>query len=161
MLGHSIDDPHGMEGPPGHCAALGWLPLQTRLEEQKQLRNEQGISLLTDQPCAVSGYEIHLGVTDVAVNARPLWHRSDGSPDGCISEDGQVAGGYLHGLFDSPAMLNQLMAVDVQSQQEIDYRQQQQAAIDRLADCVVQHLDMNKIKDILGLSEMTDVESTR
>ena len=162
MLGQTIEDPHGMEGPPGQCAALGWLPLQTTLEVQKQLRNEQGISLLTDEPCAVSGYEIHLGVTDVAENARPLWRRVDGSADGCISEDGQVAGGYLHGLFDSPAMLNQLLAwVDVQSQEEIDYHQQQQAAIDRLADCVAQHLDMNKIKDLLGLSEMTDVESTR
>lgn len=152
MLGQMIEDPFGMEGPPGSSQGLGWLPVHTRLANQKQLCNVSGTCYLSGTPTAVRGYEIHLGVSSVAPNTAPLWQRADGSFDGCISLDRQVAGGYLHGLFDQPQLLQQLLHwMGLDSDLQIDYRRQQDAEIDRLADCVASHLDMHAIRRFLGL----------
>jgi len=61
MLGEQVHDPLGLEGAPGSSAGLGLLAFQTRLEQEKQLRNVCGRLALEDAP--VSGYEIHAGVT--------------------------------------------------------------------------------------------------
>ena len=42
MLGHSIHDPNGIEGPPGSADGLGWLGLSTTLARQKRLENVSG-----------------------------------------------------------------------------------------------------------------------
>jgi len=71
MLGRAIDDPHGLEGPPGSSPGLGWLDCETTLAPEKQLQNVQGHLLLEGRP-AMSGYEIHLGVTHGPALESPL-----------------------------------------------------------------------------------------
>lgn len=140
MLGRAIDDPLGIEGRPGTAAGLALLDLQTRLAPTKQLHNVSG--RLADGS-AVTGYRIHCGVTEGAALARPLLHLQDG-PDGVLSEDEQIAGTYVHGLFDSAAACDVLLAwaglPNAHAQDAHVIREQQ---LERLADAVEAAIDLD------------------
>ncbi len=72
--------------------------------------------------------------------------------DGCIDEQGHVAGTYLHGIFDSDAvirLLGQWLGVNLNTSD--DYQQQQEQAIDKLADVMTEHLDLAKIFSYLDI----------
>jgi len=148
MLGRAIHDPLGIEGEPGSSAALGWLDMETTLEAEKQLRNVAGRLALNDVPAA--GYEIHAGVSTGTALEHPLaW--LDGRADGAVSADGQVAGTYLHGLFDLPAAADALLAwAGLRENTAPDIHALRDAAIDRLADAVEAHLDCSRLLDMLG-----------
>jgi len=148
MLGQSIHDPHGIEGEPGTSAGLGWLEIDTVLEPQKQLRRVAGRLVLDDAP--LEGYEIHAGITHGSGLARPTVLLEHG-PDGAISADGQVLGSYVHGLFDHPAACAALLAWAglKAAGAPPDLRQLREQGIERLADCVEEHLAMERIIDIL------------
>ncbi|QQR37880.1 cobyric acid synthase [Devosia oryziradicis] len=96
MLGRSIADPDGIEGAPGTSPGLGLLDVETVLTPVKQLRVEQATH--TASGAAISGYHMHMGVTEGSDRSRPFAQVS-GTPEGAISADGRVAGTYLHGLF--------------------------------------------------------------
>ncbi|NEL26737.1 MAG: cobyric acid synthase CobQ, partial [Xanthomonas perforans] len=100
MLGTHLHDPRGIEGAAGSSPGLGWLSLQTTLQPHKQLHRVHGRLLLGD--ASVSGYEIHCALSSGAALARPLLQLDDGRTDGAISDDGQVLGTYVHGVFDHP-----------------------------------------------------------
>jgi adenosylcobyric acid synthase len=143
MLGRRIDDPHGIEGAAGSSAGLGLLELDTVLEQDKQLRQVSGVLTLGEVP--ISGYEIHAGVTRGAALSQPLV-RLDGRSDGALSADGQVAGTYLHGLFDDDAAREALLRwAGLEGGPNFDYRAKREADIDRLADCVEQQLDLTAL----------------
>lgn len=66
--------------------------------------------------------------------------------DGAISECNQVFGTYLHGVFDSPealALICEWSGAD--HIKAIDHGQQQENAIDRIADAVEKHIDLTRI----------------
>ncbi|AIS17126.1 cobyric acid synthase [Pseudomonas rhizosphaerae] len=155
MLGTRIDDPLGLEGAAGSSAGLGLLEFTTQLHAEKQLRNVTG--QLTLEDAAVSGYEIHAGVTVGTALERPAVHLSDGRSDGAISADGQILGTYLHGLFEAPqssvALLRWAGLADVQS---VDYHALREADIERLADLVEQHLDTTRLRELCGLTGGSD-----
>ncbi len=158
MLGRTIADPHGTEGPPGTAPGLGWLDCETTLAPEKHLGNVTGTLALED--AAVAGYEIHTGNTLGEAISRPAAHL-DGKSDGAISQDGQVLGTYLHGLFDSAAACDALLRwaglPDPRSQ---DHESVREAGIEGLADAVEAHLDMDRIETLLGLTPQnsTDLE---
>ncbi len=146
MLGTSLGDPLGLEGPPGSMAGLGLLDMETVLERDKQLGNVAGHLCLPGAP-AVSGYEIHMGVTRGAALARPaLQLARDGTgqrPDGAISDDGQILGSYVHGLFDAPEALAALLGwAGAKALQRVDLAARREADLDRLADAVETYLDL-------------------
>src|SRR3546814_5695030 len=93
MLGRRIDDPDGMEGPPGGVEGLGLLDVETRLTSAKTLERTGGTAL--GQP--FSGYEMHVGRTDGPDCSRPFAMLEGGRPDGASSRDGMVMGTYVHG----------------------------------------------------------------
>ena len=97
MLGCSISDPDGLEGPPGTVDGLGLLAVDTVLSAPKTVRAVAGETVRGG--CAFSGYEIHMGKTAGPDAGRPIHRLSDGRPDGARSADGRVAGTYVHGLF--------------------------------------------------------------
>jgi adenosylcobyric acid synthase len=107
MLGHAVHDPEGLEGVPGSSRGLSLLPVETRLVAPKTTTRTKfswdGIS--------GTGYEIHMGRTD-RLEGKPLFkvHELNAIQyedfDGCISQNGQVIGTYMHGLFDSPEILH-------------------------------------------------------
>ncbi len=147
MLGRGIHDPLGLEGAPGTSAGLGLLDLETTLEQEKQLRNVQGRLAIAEAP--VSGYEIHAGVTQGPALARPAVRLTEG-PDGAIRDDGQVLGTYLHGLFESSAALAALLTwAGLRQVEHTDYEALREAAFDRLADTLDQHLDPHWLCSLL------------
>ncbi|MFG5860113.1 cobyric acid synthase [Metapseudomonas sp. CR1201] len=151
MLGCSIADPHGLEGPAGESAGLALLEVDTVLEPEKQLRNVSG-RLLPDG-AALSGYEIHAGVTTGAGLENPAVMLDDGRADGGRSADGQVMGTYLHGLFESAdASAAILRWAGLSVVQAVDYHALRERDIERLADQVEQHLDIGRLRSLCGLS---------
>lgn len=149
MLGECIADPLGLEGPAGTSAGLGYLPVQTTLAPHKQLRHTQGRLQLGVHQAPVHGYEIHQGCSVVDA-ATAVLRLANGDVDGAQSADGQVAGTYLHGLFDAPAALQAVLAwAGARVDRPQDYQGQQLAALDRLADCLADHLDMARIHALL------------
>ncbi|AJP59499.1 cobyric acid synthase CobQ [Pandoraea vervacti] len=144
MLGSAIHDPLGLEGEAGTTPGLGWLALETTMEAQKQLRVVTG--RLTAGNAPVNGYEIHMGVTRGAALGRPAVWLEGEIADGARSDDDQVMGTYLHGLFDTPEALHALLtwagAHDLARQ---DYNALREASLDRLADSFAAHLDLARV----------------
>jgi adenosylcobyric acid synthase len=105
MLGRRVHDPEGLEGRPGSTPGLGLLPVVTVLKAPKT-------TTLT-QFCRGSnqgrGYEIHMGQTK-RTGGLPMFQVSARNSvacrdeDGCVSADFHIAGTYIHGLFDNPAI---------------------------------------------------------
>lgn len=149
MLGHAIHDPLGLEGAPGSSAGLGLLDIETVLEREKQLVNTHGTLVAGGAP--VQGYEIHHGVSRGAALARPLVDLGDRT-DGAVSEDGLIAGTYLHGLFDSRTACDALLQwAGLDHASSPDYAALREAGIDRIADAVEQHLDTHRLAALLKL----------
>ncbi len=105
--------------------------------------------MLTLENAQVSGYEIHHGVTHGPALSRPAVCLVDGL-DGAISADGRILGTYLHGLFDTPAACTALLRwAGLSEVAAFDYLDQRERSIERLADAVERHLDMNRIDALL------------
>lgn len=150
MLGEQVHDPLGLEGPCGSSVGLGLLAFSTTLAQEKQLRNVRGRLLLED--AEVSGYEIHAGVTSGAGLVRAAVQLDDGRRDGAQSEDGQVLGTYLHGLFESPAACGALLRwAGLEDVQSVDYHGLRERDIERLADLVERHLDTGLLRSLCGV----------
>lgn len=152
MLGRELHDPQGLEGAPGSSPGLGQLDMVTTLEQEKQLRNVIG-HLALPGAAAMTGYEIHLGVSKGADLQRPLVMLEGNRPDGALSDDGQVAGTYCHGLFDQPQALSALLSwAGCADAITIDFTARRETDLNRLADAVETHLDWAKIDHILEQS---------
>ncbi|QBF28016.1 cobyric acid synthase [Pseudomonas tructae] len=151
MLGQRVEDPLGLEGPTGASDGLGLLEFVTVLEAQKQLRNVAGTLQL--EQAAISGYEIHAGVTRGPALQQAAVQLDDGRADGAISADGQVLATYLHGLFEAPHSCAALLRwAGLQEVEQIDYHALRERDIERLADLVEQHLDTARLRQLCGLN---------
>jgi adenosylcobyric acid synthase len=145
MLGEWLHDPQGLEGRPGSSPGLGVLAVETTLEAEKQLRNVSGHLALPGSP-AMTGYEIHLGMTRGAALQQGAVQLADGRSDGAISADNQVFATYCHGLFDHPQALTALLAwAGMQESAQVDFAARREADLDRLADSVEAALDWSKM----------------
>jgi adenosylcobyric acid synthase len=146
MLGRTLDDPDGIEGPAGCVDGLGLLDLATTLTPEKLLENVTGRLALDSGDAAFRGYEIHMGRTSGAALARPAVILAGGKPDGAISDDGQIAATYLHGIFDTPQACTALLQwAGLRDAQTLDYPALREASLDRLADTLAESLDLNAI----------------
>src|SRR5262249_28611247 len=96
MLGRTIADPQGIEGPPGKVDGLGLLAVETVLAGAKRLAPASGA---TADGVPFSGYEMHMGATEGPDRVRPFAQLGGGGTDGARSPNGRVFGTYIHGLF--------------------------------------------------------------
>ena len=96
MLGRTVADPDGVEGPPATVEGLGLLDVATTLSAEKRLEPVRGKSA---DGASFAGYEMHMGNTQGADCARPFARLVDGALEGAVSADGRVIGTYVHGLF--------------------------------------------------------------
>lgn len=96
MLGQSIADPLGIDGPAGDTAGLGLLNIHTTMVANKTVRETVGTCVHTGQPAR--GYEIHVGRTAGPDCSRPILRLETGA-DGASCAGGQIEGSYVHGLF--------------------------------------------------------------
>ncbi|MCS6208429.1 cobyric acid synthase [Shewanella baltica] len=164
MLGQSIADPLGIEDCAGDTAGLGYLPLSTELKADKQLRRVSGELRLLGQTVAVQGYEIHCGESSYLIprleqtnaplqlipESTSLAAPAMSFADGLQSDDGQILGTYLHGLFDSPDACQLILRwAGLNDAKTIDINQIREQQLERLADVLAEHLDMQKLQPIL------------
>jgi adenosylcobyric acid synthase len=140
MLGRTIDDPQGVEGPAGRVDGLGLLDVTTVMTADKATRPVRGRHA---SGAEVQGYEIHLGVTEGPDCARPLL-TIDGRPDGAMSPSRQVQGTYVHGLFSSDAY-RQAWLAELGAASQVSYEAKLEAALDALADHLERYLDLERI----------------
>lgn len=158
MLGQWLHDPEGIEGAAGSLQGLGFLATETTLAPEKQLKNVQGVlcSSLNQEAetthVPVAGYEIHAGVTTGDALSRPLVMLDTGATDGAISEDGQIAGSYLHGLFDQPMACRAILAwAGLEQAQSFDIHALHEKSIDRIADALEACLDQEQLYQLTGI----------
>jgi adenosylcobyric acid synthase len=139
MLGRTIADPDGIEGPPAIVAGLGLLDVSTVMAPQKRLALSQGLHPASG--ATISGYEIHLGTTTGPDCARP-WLTLGDRPEGAMSADGQVRGTYLHGLFTADTFRRAFLADLGAPVSDLAYGAGVQATLDGLAEHLEQTLDI-------------------
>ena len=142
MLGRSIEDPLGVEGPPRRVDGLGYLAVETVLTADKRLSPVSGEA--DGKPFV--GYEMHMGKTFVVDDAvRPFARFDDGRSDGAISADGCVSGCYVHGLFADDQQRAALLARFGMASDGRSYEAGQEAALDAIADHMARHIDLDRL----------------
>lgn len=152
MLGIAIDDPSGIEGPAGSSSGLGYLDFSTELKSDKQLQQVNGhLCFAGAEGVQVSGYEIHAGISAGSALAKPFAN-IDGNNEGIVSTDGSIVGTYMHGVFDHPKARDALLTwAGIENVEAFDYQQLQEREIDRLADCLEQHMDLATVFASIGI----------
>ncbi|NOQ13455.1 MAG: cobyric acid synthase [Methyloprofundus sp.] len=141
MLGKEIHDPLGIEGQPGSSSGLALLDMQTTLAEEKQLKQVTGRLLMAD--AVVQGYEIHAGVSAGGALLNAVIKMDSGENEGAISDDGQVLGTYVHGVFDNPEVCEALLHwAGAKKMLAIDFNILSEQGIDLMADTVEQYINM-------------------
>ena len=142
MLGRTICDPEGVEGPPGAIDGLGLLDIETVLTGDKTLEQVRGHALAAD----FTGYEMHMGRTDGPDCARPfasIGARIGARPDGAISRDGRVMGSYVHGLLASTPLREALLRQIGGLSTGADYDRTVEDALDEIAALLESHCDVD------------------
>ena len=139
MLGRSISDPEGIEGPAGSDPGLGLLDIETVMTADKRLTRVSATHAASGLP--LDGYEIHIGRTKGADCARPF-AMVGGSPDGATSPDGRITGSYLHGLFSDDAFRGAWLEGLGVSRSDVRYEAKVDTVLDALADHMEEHLDV-------------------
>lgn len=108
MLGTTLVDA-GFESSTGTYNGLGLLDCVTRFSSYDKntmqvTRMAHNIPPILSAMGSVTGYEIHMGVTETGQNREAL------EGDGRASDDGLVFGTYMHGLFQNVSAVNALLS---------------------------------------------------
>ena len=152
MLGQTVNDPDGIEGSISSLPGLGLLPIHTTMTAEKTTR--QVTFPFNGQTC--QGYEIHQGVSDT---------------DQAILQTDHCIGTYIHGFLDNAPVIEHLLSKHVAQRSPLSthgnqgdcplceqrsglhgdcphesFKDQQ---YDKLAAHVRQHVDMDKLYQIL------------
>ena len=167
MLGNVIDDSCNAETGeviPG----IGLLPVTTTFTLSKHRTRARGIicsqsgmwEMLGEKKCA--GYEIHMGESTVGEGQAhafaKIYNTVDGTEymDGCVC--GNVAGTYLHGIFDEKEfcdgfinMLGKRCGIATHGGSDMSFEEYKQREYDKLADAIRENMDMKYIYEIMGL----------
>jgi adenosylcobyric acid synthase len=134
MLGQTIEDPEGIEGSIATLPGLGLLPIHTTMGKEKTTK--QVTFMFEGQEC--KGYEIHQGISDT---------------DEAIMQTGHCIGTYIHGFLDNQSVIEHLLSEKGKVKSEkfaaADPASFKEEQYDKLADHVRQHVDMERIYQIL------------
>lgn len=163
LLGEQITDECGAEGT-GSIRGMGLLPVRTRFATEKVRSRISGVvqadtGLLSGcRGLRVSGYEIHMGLTEPDGDCGQAILLDDGSCGGLISRDGLVFGTYLHGIFDSGTLAGEMLGrlaakkgITLSSDGQ-DWAAYKESQYDKLADLIRRSLDMDQIYKLMGIS---------
>ena len=170
MLGKVILDPENAESKTMETRGLGLIDVSTLFKMQKSTHqvkarlHDRGTDIFKslNRDNEITGYEIHMGETVLLNEAAPflkIIERSDkkvSMDDGAVSNDGNIIGTYLHGIFDNdefrlglinhlreskgltPMLAEELSSVD----KEVQY--------DKLADWFREHINMDLVYEMIG-----------
>ena len=159
LLGAAILDPNGVESAAPEVPGLGLMDLRSTFAADKTLVRVDRAETPLGVPSG--GYEIHHGVTAHGPSARPLFLRTGPA---WTSEAERVCGyvsgrrwaTYLHGVFDDDAFrrawLDHVRAdIGLAPQGRLLASYDLEKALDRLADIVREHSDMQTLYKSMGL----------
>jgi len=161
MLGAELHDPDGAEAPAGTSVpGLGLLPVVTTFAAEKVTRRARGVLRAAAGPWSeasgldVEGYEIHMGRTDPLPGAGTLAPllALEGGPDGAVSADGRIAGCYVHGLLHNDGLRRALLAALGHRAPSDAPAYNREREFDRLAAHVRAHLDVARVRALVGLA---------
>ncbi len=162
MLGNAIHDPDGIESDRRMADGLGVLDFETRFIGDKLTTRTEGrivgdSGLLSGaHGMNVSGYEIHVGVTESDDGASRAMETADGStPLGYADRTGRALGAYVHDLFKNEAFADSVIG-NVARMKGLDQPVEseafsQEAEFDKLAAHLRTHLDMKAVYGAMGL----------
>ncbi|WP_373085243.1 cobyric acid synthase [Sneathiella sp.] len=146
MLGRRLRDPGGIEGPIREIDGLGLLDFDTELGPDKKLVEEHGTDHLTG--AAISGYHMHVGRCDGAALNRPMFTLTSG-PDGAISANSRIMGGYLHGIFSSDEFrYNFLNRFKIRKEKLDNFEIVVEGTLDKLAEHMEQYLNIDALLEV-------------
>ncbi len=158
MMGTQVHDPDGLEGEPGATNGLNLLPVETVLQAPKTTT----LSRFSWNGIQGTGYEIHMGQTrSHGGKSLLVVHERNGKvvndTDGCALDNGRAIGTYMHGLFDTPAMIAHwlnavgISGIDVPVAGGLDAKMQQYAL---LADHFRSHVDVERISALVKIKSI-------
>ncbi len=156
MMGQKILDEEGCEVVKGESEeGLGVFQTTTIFRGKKITTNVTGTAF-NDH---IYGYEIHSGKTVGNTNPFVTVRTKEGShinyADGDMRDD-RLYGTYIHGIFDSSefrtTLLNRIRRKKALTEkQSIDWRQQREEEIEKLARVVREHLDMEFVYSLINV----------
>lgn len=172
MLGKVLKDPYHVENDLEEVEGIGLLDVETTFEMEKTTTQVKAILdenfhgyLENLSGKEVSGYEIHMGITkrnensNNFVTVKQKLEQKVNYQVGSVNKECNVFGTYLHGIFDdidfTRTILNNIRKMknlepiesNVKSFKEFKNQQ-----YDKLADYLREHLDMEKIYEIMSES---------
>ena len=172
MLGKVLKDPYHVENDLEEVEGIGLLDVETTFEMEKTTTQVKAILdenfhgyLENLSGKEVSGYEIHMGITkrnensNNFVTVKQKLEQKVNYQVGSVNKECNVCGTYLHGIFDdidfTRTILNNIRKMknlepiesNVKSFKEFKNQQ-----YDKLADYLREHLDMEKIYEIMNES---------
>ena len=170
MLGKKLKDPYHVEGEREEYDGIGLLDTETIFEREKTTTQVEaticeGLNgyLKNLGGKKVSGYEIHMGVTNRSNEISDLdnIYKNLGEvvnyTEGSVNSEGNVFGTYLHGIFDeidfTRSLLNnirEMKNLDRIESKVSSYKEFKEKEYDKLADFLREHLDIDKIYEIMN-----------
>ena len=170
MLGKKLKDPYHVEGEREEYDGIGLLDTETIFEREKTTTQVEaticeGLNgyLKNLGGKKVSGYEIHMGVTNRSneINDLDNIYKKLGEvvnyTEGSVNLEGNVFGTYLHGIFDeidfTRSLLNnirEMKNLDRIESKVSSYKEFKEKEYDKLADFLREHLDIDKIYEIMN-----------
>lgn len=171
MLGENLIDPNQIESDHTILPGLGLLPLETEFITEKQTVRVEGRTRLFaagSETFDASGYEIHMGRTRFTGGEHPIFQirtimqGQAGTPtewrnEGAKSRNGRIWGTYVHGILHNDdfrrAWLNDIRLSKGWEplSASLRYQEKREAAFDRLAEHVRNHLDIPRIYEMIQL----------
>lgn len=156
LLGQGIEDPHGLESRMASVQGLGLLSVTTTLAQEKTLARTTATHLASG--LMTEGYEIHHGQTHATGETTPCF-LVNGQPLGYASSDDMIWGTYLHGLFDNDRFRRWILnrarvrkGWDVlEGDDGVTATYDIEPALDRLAETLREHVDLEAIYRVMGL----------
>ena len=153
MLGTALVDA-GFESAAGTYRGLGLLDCITHFVSYEKkttqvTRDAMDIPPILSAMGTVTGYEIHMGITEPGSSREAL------RGDGRVSDDGLVFGTYLHGLFQNPSAANALLAY-LYEKKGIAFESIPATSADpyeALADLFEEHVDMDAVEKMVREGE--------
>ena len=171
MLGTLLHDPRHVESSVSPVRGLGLLPVETTFLASKTTTRVVARVTAISGPLAgaagaeLSGYEIHMGQSDVSQAHRPfvITERQGAAaedPEGAVNAQGNVLGSYLHGLFGNRAIRRALLShlaerKGVPTDPRWGCGSTSRERYDRLADLVETSVDLASIAKLIGCSYST------
>ncbi|MDM5309383.1 cobyric acid synthase [Peribacillus frigoritolerans] len=160
MIGTKLFDPDAVEGDGENAEGLSLLPVETVFQAEKKTVQMEGVlsAGIMDSQMNLNGFEIHLGRTTLKSQIRPFLLLKDGREDGAISNDNQVMGTYLHGIFHN-RLFTRLLVNQIRRNKGLDEvkenvqsdSERREEAYNLLASHLEENIDMDTIYQWLQL----------